>query len=317
MTIKLKDISLMHLDAQRIEAIAAIFTEGEGTKQQAFDLLVEYSAEVLMPFTEEKKSGLKLLPRALKKLGKLMEETLLDDLGLTSSYCAPARQMARAIIEGCSPNLRFVIDNLKATGDTEAGDLPGPMFAPARLIVSMKSLRLDAEKSPFEVDESGDEDVLMLKDRNGTLHRFASLSIEGIKDALHTSAADPTTLKLINNLIGVFTGEGEKEQPGTLGREVAKLAKAANAGEEPDTRALAICETLTEAIETSREAVVRWNREERAAAEALADMKRAQARLERQQNLGVERENLPASTVNSDGQASTTAVKVSKPKTKK
>jgi hypothetical protein len=49
-----------------------------------------------------------------------------------------------------------------------------------------------------------------------------------------------------------------------------------------------------------REAAIRRNREERAAREADADMRRAQKRLKAQQELGLEREGVPASVANTD-----------------
>lgn len=298
---KLKDINVMRLDEERINSIAATFQSGESTKQEAFDALVNYSIEVLEPFTEERKSGLKLVQGALKKLGKLMEGTILDTLGLTTTYCQPARQLARAHIEGCPTHLRYVLDNLTENGDSEAGDLPGPLFAPSRLIISMKALRLAEDKSPFEVDSSGDEDILMLADKEGTLHRFGSLSIEGIKDLLRTGKTEPGTLDLINSLIGEFTPEGKKPKPGTLGRAIAEVVKAANAGEEPDSFALDVAESLTTAMLDCREAAIRRNREERASREAQADMKRAQARLKAQQDLGLSRERVGASVADTTG----------------
>lgn len=297
--ITLKDVSTMQLDEARILSIASQFQAGESTKQEAFNALVDYSIEVLEPYTEERKSGLKLVQGSLKKLGKLMEGTLLDTLGLTATYCQPARQLAKAHIEGCPRTLRYVIDNLIANGIGTEGDLPGPLFAPSRLIVSMKALRLDEDKSPFEMDD--DEDVLLLADREGTLHRFGSLSIEGIKDILRTGKTEKETLDLINDLIGQFTDEGAKAKPGIIGREVEKLTKAANGGEEPDSFALDIAEALTTCVLDCREAAIRRNREERAAREAETDMNRATKRLKAQQKLGIEREAAGSSVAAQDG----------------
>jgi hypothetical protein len=296
---RLKDINVMRIDEARIGAIASKFQTGEATKQEAFDELVSYCTEVLEPFTEERKSGLKLVQGALKKLGKLMEGTILDTLNLSTTYGQPARQLAKAHIEGCPVHLQFVIDNLTQLGSSEDGDLPGPIFAPARLIVSMKTLRLPEDKSAFEVD---DDNGLMLRDKSGDLHRFGALSIEGIKDILRTGTTDPETLDLIVGLVGEYPDKPDaKEKRGVLGRAIDKLAEAAKTGEEPDQFALDICETLETALDEVRSAAVRRVREERTAREAEADMERARKRLQRQQSLGAEREGVPASVAATDG----------------
>jgi hypothetical protein len=228
-----------------------------------------------------------------------MESSLLATLGLSSTYCAPARQLAKAAIEGGSPTLLYVVDNLGLLGSPEDGDLPGPVFAPSRLIVSMKNLKLAADKSLFSLDD--DEETLLLKDKTGTVHRFASMSIERIKLAFQTGTPDAETLALISSFVGEFTAEGEKEKPGVIGREVAKLIKAATVNpEEPDQFALDIAETLIGARDKIREASIVRIREERATAEAKADMLRANKRLAKQQELGASRERVGASVASTD-----------------
>jgi hypothetical protein len=302
--VKLKDINAMSLsteDTAAIEAIASEFQTGEATKQEAFDHLLNFCIRKLQPFTEERKSGLKLVNGSLKKLGKLMEGTVLDTLGLTSTYVQPARQLAKAAIEGGPEHLQYVIDNLTETGDSEAGDLPGPIFAPSRLIVSLKNLRLDDDKSLFEVDP---DNGLMLKDRSGNLHRFGSLSIESIKDILRTGTTDPEVLDLINRLVGEFTEEGQREKPGALGLAIKNLREIAGKGEEPDQFALEVCDSLENVQHEVRDASVRRNREVRAQREAELDMQRQAKRLASQQKLGTMRadgENILASVGQSNG----------------
>jgi hypothetical protein len=283
---KLKDVNTMRLDDERINSIATKVQAGESTKQEAFDDLVNYSIEVLEPYTEERKTGLKLVTGALEKLRKLMEGTILDTLKLGNTYCAPARQLAKAHIEGCSTALQYVLDHFKADGDTANGDLPGPLFAPTRLQVSMKYLRVKDEESRFEVD---DDDVLWVKDKHGNLFRFGSLGVDKLISILREGKTEKGTLDLIRALVGEFVAEGD-DKPGTVGKAIAKVREAANAGEEPDEFALDLCESLETAIFDAREACIRRIREERAAEEAAADMARQQKRLQKQQALGLERE---------------------------
>lgn len=300
MITKLKDLSQMTLTVEEVQPIADKFGKGEGMKQEAFQDLVNLSVGKLLPFTEEKKSGTKLLTGAMKNLAILMESSLLELLGLGSSYCAPARQLAKATIEGGSPTLLFVVNHLTAMGKPKLGDLVGPQFAPSRLIISMKNLRLDPEKSLFSLNEN--KDTLFIKDRQGNLHRFGSQSIEGIKDCLRLNVPDAETLDILNTLVGMFTAEGEKEKPGALGREVTKLIKAATTDpENPDQFALDIAERLLEIRDEVRTAAIRKNREERAANEARQDMERAQKRLAKQQDLGASRERVGASVATTNG----------------
>jgi hypothetical protein len=297
--IRLKDLSLMTLDEAEIQPIASKFQTGEGTKQEAFQDLLDLSIEKLTPFTEDKRTGTKLLTGAMKTLTELMDKCLLATLGLSSTYCGPARQLARAAIEGGPDTLEFVVNNLGLLGDSHAGDLPGPVFAPSRLIVSMKNLRLPSDKSLFKLDDN--EDNLMLKDKNGVWNRFASMSIEAIKNALRTGTTDVETLGIISALVGEFTEQGAKEKPGAIGREVVKLIKAATANpEEPDQFALDVAEKLIEARDFIREASITRIREDRAEQEAKADMERAQKRLAKQAELGASRERVGASVANPD-----------------
>ena len=300
---KLKDINVMALDDKAISRIVSKLQRGESTKQEAFDDLIKYCVKVLEPFTEERPVGLRLVTGALEKLRKLMEGTILDDLKLGSTYCAPARQLAKYAIERTAPTaLEYVLAHFKANGDTEAGDLPGPLFAPTRLQVSMKYLRAKDEESKFEVS---DDDILMVKDKSGTLHRFGSLSIARLIDILRDGTTTKGTLDLIVALVGEFTPEGTDDKPGTLGRAIAKVTEAANAvaeGEKPDQFALDLCESLTEAMMTAREATIHRAREKRAEAEAEADMARTKKRLEKNAALGIERDGGdPASVVLPDG----------------
>ena len=301
--IKLKDVTIMTIDEARIASIAERFQSGEATKQEAFEELVNYNVEVLEAYTEERKVGTRLVQGALKKLKSLLENTVLHTLGLTNTYVQPSLQLAKARIEGCSTALQYVLDNLTENGDTQNGDLPGPLFAPARLIVSMKQLRNKDGETRFVVED----DVLYIRDKAGELRRFGSLSIEGIKDMLRTGTTEKSTLQLINDLVGEFSeDENGKDKPGIIGRQVKKLIEAANAGEEPDSFALDIAETLAQAMFDCREAAIRRNREERAAREAEADMMRQQRRLERARSLGLVREGVvPASTTDQYGEAIT------------
>ena len=297
--IQLKDLGLMTLTSEEIEPIALKFQTGEGTKQEAFQDLLDLSILKLKPFTEDKRTGTKLLTGAMKTLTGLMDGSLLETLGLSSTYCAPARQLAKAAIEGGTTTLEFVVNNLGLLGNTEAGDLPGPTFAPSRLIVSMKNLKLPADKSLFKMDD--DEDNILLKDKNGQWNRFASMSIEAIKTALRTGTTDDETLAIINSLVGEFTGDGVKEKPGAIGREVAKLIKAATVNpEEPDQFALDIAEALIGARDKIREASIVRIREDRDMAEAEADMLRANKRLAKQAELGASRERVGSSVANID-----------------
>jgi len=293
-TVRLKDITTMTMsdeDRAAIDQIASKFSQGESTKQEAFDGLVGFCVHKLEPYVEERKSGLKLVQGALKKLAKLMEGTVLDTLGLTSTYCQPARQMARAVIEGTTDAFKYVIDNLTEVGNSEAGDLPGPIFAPSRLIVSMKTLR-EEKDNPFEVDvdPNTEEETLFLRDKVGNRHRFGSLSIEGIKDILRTGQTDPETLDLLNTLLGQFTKKDEREKPGTVLRAIDKVREAAKSGTEPDSFALDLCASIEDAILTAREALIKRNRDLEVERRASEDMERAQKRLERRKELGLLRE---------------------------
>jgi hypothetical protein len=289
--IKLKDVSTMDFsieDNLKLNAIAEEYASGAVTQQEAFEHLVCFNVEKLQPYTEERKTGLKLVQGALKKLGVLLEGSVLATLNLSSSYLQPSRQLAKARIEGTTEAFEYVTKNLTEVGDSEAGDLPGPVFAPSRLIVSMRALREDDKaKNPFEVDE---EQGLMLNDRSGNARRFGSLSIEDIKLILRTGKLDPAALDLINTFLGEFTPEGERTKPGTLGRFVENLRKVANGTEVPDSFSLDICEALETLQHNLREATIRRNREERAQAEAEADMTRQARRLERAKTQGAERE---------------------------
>lgn len=289
--IKLKDVSTMEFsneDNSKLDIIAEEYSSGASTQQGAFGHLVAFCVEKLQPYTEERKGGLKLVQGSLKRLGVLLEASVLATLGLSNTYLQPARQMAKARIEGGSEPLEFVASHITEDGDTAAGDLPGPIFAPSRLIVSMRALRIDEEgKNPFEVDE---EQGLMLCDKSGNLRRFGSLSIEDIKTILRTGKLDPEALDLINTFLGEFTPEGERTKPGQLGRFIEKLRKVANGSEVPDSFSLDICEALTTLQHNLREATIKRNREERSQAEAMADMERQQRRLGRQANKGAERE---------------------------
>jgi len=289
--VKLKDVNTMGFDAEDNAALAIIaeeYASGASTQQEAFGHLVAFCVGKLQPYTEERKSGLKLVSGSLKKLGVLLEGSVLATMNLSSTYLQPARQLAKASIEGTTDAFQYVVDNLTEEGDSEAGDLPGPVFAPSRLIVSMKALRIeDADTAVFEVDE---EQGLMLRDRSGNSRRFGSLSIEDIKSILRTGTTDPVALDLINGFLGEFTPEGERAKPGILGRFIEKLRKAANSGEEPDSFSLDLCQSLETAQSDLREATIRRNREDRAAAEASHDMERQQRRLQRATKTGAERE---------------------------
>jgi hypothetical protein len=289
--IKLKDVSTMDFSAEDNAALAVIaeeYASGAVTQQEAFEHLVAFNVRKLQPYTEERKSGLKLVQGSLKKLGVLLEGSVLATMNLSSSYLQPSRQLAKARIEGTTEAFEYVTKNLTEVGDTEAGDLPGPTFAPSRLIVSMRAFREeDEEKNPFEVDE---EQGLMLRDKSGNLRRFGSLSIEDIKTILRTGKLDPAALDLINTFLGEFTPEGERAKPGQLGRFIEKLRKVANGSEVPDSFSLDICEALETLQVNLREATIKRNREERALAESEADMARQQRRLERAQKQGAERE---------------------------
>jgi hypothetical protein len=288
--IKLKDVSTMDFNAEDNAALSVIaeeYASGAVTQQEAFDHLVGFCVRKLQPYTEERKTGLKLVQGALKKLGVLLEGSVLATMNLSNTYLQPARQMAKARIEGGSEPLEYVASHMTEVGDTAAGDLPGPIFAPSRLIVSMRALRIEDEQdNPFEVDE---EQGLMLIDKSGNPRRFGSLSIEDIKSILRTGTTDPVALDLINGFLGEFTPEGERAKPGQLGRFIEKLRKVANSGEVPDSFSLDVCDALETLQANLREATIKRNREERALAEAKADMERQQRRLERQADKGAAR----------------------------
>lgn len=295
---KLKDVTIMQLNEDRIARIREKFSEGESTKQEAFSLLVDNNIADLRPYLEAKDNGnLRLVRGANGRQKKLLADpsTGLNQKDLASTYIQPSVELAQASLEETgSEAYNYVIENLTELMDPNKGDIGcAPLFTPNRLMAAGKELKKKEGDLKFEVDP---DDGLLLCGK-----RFGSYTIEEIKLAIRTGSSSPDAYQFCLDFFGMDPEETQngKEKKGTIGTFITKVRENFS-GVEGGEFALEMAEAVEQFRDEMRDALVEQRDEMAEATKKDKERKKLQRRLARDEAPVVTQEVMGGEAVTRD-----------------